>query len=257
MAEEEEAKKKAAHAAVDEAVGPLLSLAHESSDASSPLVVGIGSGSTIVYAVERLIELVTEVRKKKSPVSVVCIPTSFQAAQLIQDAPDGLFQLSDLARHPVIDIAIDGADEVDAQLQLIKGGGGCCTQEKIIASNAKQLVVVADYRKRSGQLGEKWRKGVPVEVIPMAYKPLMHTFEDMGGRPVLRMGGSAKAGPCVTDNGNFLIDVDFGLIDEPARLHQSLKLLPGVVETGLFINMAERAYFGMEDGSVGLLKKQP
>jgi ribose 5-phosphate isomerase len=130
-------------------------------------------------------------------------------------------------------------------------------------------VVVADYRKQSKLLGEKWRKGVPVEVIPISYKPLMRKFETLGacwpfcfcaaqalgaslggftcvrglatgGRPVLRMGEPAKAGPCVTDNGNFLIDVDFGTIADPEGLHKEIKLLAGVVETGLFINMAEK-----------------
>lgn len=249
----EQAKKKAAHAAVDDYIAKHL----QNVDEEAPLVVGIGSGSTIVYAVERLIEIVGEAKKAHGGKArqVVCIPTSFQATQLIQDAPHGLLHLGDLARHSVIDVAIDGADEVDANLQLIKGGGGCCTQEKIVAVNAKQFVVVADYRKQSKLLGEKWRKGVPVEVIPISYKPLMRKFETLGGRPVLRMGEPAKAGPCVTDNGNFLIDVDFGTIADPEGLHKEIKLLAGVVETGLFINMAEKAYFGLEDGTVSAITK--
>ena len=98
-------------------------------------------------------------------------------------------------------------------------------------------------------LGEKWKKGVPIEVIPDAYVPLMKKFKTLGGNPKLRFG-KAKAGPAITDNGNFIIDVDFGVIQNPEMLNQKLKMLPGVVETGLFINMAVKAYFGQQDGSV-------
>lgn len=108
---------------------------------------------------------------------------------------------------------------------------------------------MADYRKDSKILGEQWKKGIPIEVIPGAYVPLTKKFEQMGGKAILRMGKS-KAGPVVTDNGNFILDVDFGLIKDPAALEPKLKLLPGVVETGLFIGMAKKAFFGQADGSV-------
>ena len=224
----ENAKKKAGYAAGDEYI-------------KDGMVVGIGSGSTVVYAVERLVE-----RVKKENIKVICIPTSFQSTQFIVE---GGLPLGDLSRNPVIDVDIDGADEVDANLNLIKGGGGCQTQEKIVASCSKQLVIVADNRKDSKILGEQWKKGIPVEVIPMAYVPLMKKFEAMGAKPVLRMA-KAKAGPVVSDNGNFVIDVDFGLIKDPATLEQKIKMLPGVVETGLFIQMVVKAYFGQEDGSL-------
>lgn len=107
----------------------------------------------------------------------------------------------------MIDVTIDGADEVDAQLNCIKGGGACQLQEKIVAYAAKKFVVIADYRKESAQLGEQWVQGVPVEVIPMAYVPLMNSLREMGGAPVLRMA-KQKAGPVVTDNGNFVLDVN-------------------------------------------------
>jgi ribose 5-phosphate isomerase A len=222
------AKKKAGYAAVDEFI-------------KDGMVVGIGSGSTVVYAVERLVQ-----RVKEEKLSVVCIPTSFQSIQLIVEG--GLI-LGDLSRYPVIDVDIDGADEVDANLNLIKGGGACQTQEKIVASNSKILVVIADYRKDSKILGEQWKKGIPIEVIPGAYVPLMKKFAQMGGKPVLRMGKN-KAGPVVTDNGNFILDVDFGLIKDPLSLEPKLKMNPGVVETGLFIGMTKKAYFGQADGSV-------
>eukprot|EP01027_Heterolobosea_sp_BB2_P001649 GEZU01002468.1.p1 GENE.GEZU01002468.1~~GEZU01002468.1.p1 ORF type:complete len:239 (+),score=60.59 GEZU01002468.1:94-810(+) len=209
------------------------------------MVLGIGSGSTIVYAVERLKELVAERQYN----NIVCIPTSFQAQQLIVE--NGL-TLSDLSRHPEIDVDIDGADEVDAYLNVIKGGGGCLTQEKIIAFNSKVFVVVADSRKDSQRLGSRWKKGVPIEVVPMAYAPLQKRFRDHLGAKfaTLRMAGEKKAGPVVTDNGNFILDVDFGEIADPADLERKIKMMPGVVDVGLFVGMASRAYFGQDDGSV-------
>jgi ribose 5-phosphate isomerase A len=204
-------------------------------------VVGVGSGSTVVYAAERLGELVRE-----AGVRIKCIPTSFQAKQLIAQHR---LVLTSLDEHPVIDVTIDGADEVDLALNCIKGGGGCQLQEKIVAFASKRFVVIADSRKESNKLGQQWTQGVPVEVIPMAYVPLMRRMEAMGGTPVLRMA-TAKAGPVVTDNGNFVLDVSFGVIEDPASLGHRLKLLPGVVEVGLFCGMAEKAYFGHEDGSI-------
>ncbi|CAK9017921.1 Ribose-5-phosphate isomerase (Phosphoriboisomerase), partial [Durusdinium trenchii] len=169
-----------------------------------------------------------------------------RAKQLITE--NGLV-MSDLDKHPELDVAIDGADEVDAQLNCIKGGGGCQTQEKIVAAAAKTFVVCADYRKDSDVLGKQWTKGIPIEVIPMAYMPVLKKLEAMGAEPTLRMAKS-KAGPCVTDNGNFCIDANFGLVDEPAALEAQLCAIPGVVCTGLFVAMAAKAFFGSADGSV-------
>ncbi|KAM9143582.1 ribose-5-phosphate isomerase isoform 1-T1 [Pangshura tecta] len=163
----EEAKRAAARAAVD-------------NHAQNNQVLGIGSGSTIVPVVLRLAE-----RVKQENLNIVCIPTSFQARQLILQ--NGL-SLSDLDRHPELDVAIDGADEVDSDLSLIKGGGGCLTQEKIVAGYAKCFVVVADYRKNSKNLGEQWKKGIPIEVIPMAYVPVTRALtRKFGGVAELRM----------------------------------------------------------------------
>jgi len=210
------------------------------------IVVGIGSGSTVVYAVNKIAEL-----NKKNNLNLKCIPSSFQSYQLIIE--NGL-NLVSLDQYPEIDLDIDGADEIDKDLNLIKGGGGCLVQEKIIASNSKKLVIIADFRKVSEKLGENWRNGVPIEVIPMAYKPIMKKLENLEGKPVLRMAQS-KAGPLVSDNGNFIIDVDFGTIKNPSELNNKIRLIPGVVDTGLFINMASKAYIGKEDGNVLILKK--
>lgn len=231
-----QAKRQAAFRAVDEFVRDGMKL-------------GIGSGSTVVFVVERLAQLVADGTLNAS--TLVCVPTSFQSRALILDA--GL-TLGDLSQHPQLDVAIDGADEADAQLNLIKGGGGAQTREKIVASCARTFVVVADYRKKSRVLGEQWKQGVPIEVIPMAYVPVLKRIEALGGKPTLRMAKS-KAGPVVTDNGNFIIDADFGVVEDPAALEGKLAPIPGVVETGLFIGMANKAFFGMKDGSVTELER--
>ena len=160
--------------------------------------------------------------------------------------------LSDLEENPTLDIAFDGADEVDANLTLIKGGGGCLTQEKIGASAAKTLIIVADYTKKANSLGEQWKKGIPVEVIPMSYRVVQKTIDSqLGGWAELRMA-KAKAGPLVTDNSNFILDWKF--TSSPSSkwedINTTIKMIPGVVETGLFIGMANKVYFGNQDGPV-------
>lgn len=227
----ENAKKIAAFQAVDDFV-------------KTNTAIGVGSGSTVVYAVQRLAE-----RVRNENLKITCVPTSFQARQLIIE--NGL-TLSDLDRHPTLDCAIDGADEVDANKILIKGGGGCLLQEKIVASCAAKLIIIADYTKNSVKLGDQYTKGIPIEVIPMAYVPIQRNIEKLyGGSIELRMA-KVKAGPCITDNGNFILDWKFPT-DKTfnwQEVDSKIHLIPGVVETGLFVNMAERVYFGMQDGSV-------
>nr|CAG4649542.1 EOG090X0ACL [Scapholeberis mucronata]SVE93773.1 EOG090X0ACL [Scapholeberis mucronata] len=206
-------------------------------------VIGIGSGSTVVYAVERLAQ-----RVKEEGLEVICVPSSFQAKQLI--IQHGL-RLGDLEMHPELKVTIDGADESDKQLTLIKGGGGCLTQEKILASCAEEFIVIADYRKASDNLGQQWSKGIPVEVIPSAYRSVYQRIEKaLGGKSELRMSGASKAGPVVTDNGNFILDWNFEGVKNWREVEISLNMIPGVVENGLFVGMARKAYFGMSDGSV-------
>ncbi|KAK1122844.1 hypothetical protein K0M31_009287 [Melipona bicolor] len=226
----ESAKKVAAYKAVDEFV-------------KNDSVIGIGSGSTIIYAVHRLVE-----RVKEENLNVVCIPTSFQARQLILN---NHLILGDLETYPKLDCAIDGADEVDSDMNLIKGGGGCLLQEKIVASCANQFVIIADYTKNSQQLGEHYKKGIPIEVVPMAYTAIQKRIEDnYGGLVQVRMA-LAKAGPVITDNGNFILDWHFppGLSNWN-KINIEISMMPGVVETGLFIKMAKKVFFGMPDGSV-------
>ncbi|RIA93266.1 ribose-5-phosphate isomerase [Glomus cerebriforme] len=227
-----EAKKKAAYKAVDENI------------TSENKIIGIGSGSTIVYVVERILQLKNLLNKE-----CIFIPTSFQSRLLIIE---GGLNLGDIDQYSEIDVTIDGADEVDENLNAIKGGGACHLREKLVAEAAKKFIIVADYSKRSTTLGEKWKQGVPIEVIPFAYKRVMNSLKELGcENPILRMA-KAKAGPVISDNGNFIIDAHFGLIEHPKELLEKIKLLTGVVEVGLFVNMAKNAYFGNEDGSVDI-----
>ncbi|XP_053521237.1 ribose-5-phosphate isomerase isoform X1 [Artibeus jamaicensis] len=206
MSRAEEAKKLAGRAAVENHV-------------KNNQVLGIGSGSTIVHAVQRIAE-----RVKQENLNLICIPTSFQARQLILQY--GL-TLSDLDRHPEIDLAIDGADEVDADLNLIKGGGGCLTQEKIVAGYASRFIVIADFRKDSKNLGDQWHKGIPIEVIPMAYVPVSRAvIQKFGGVVELRMAIN-KAGPVVTDNGNFILDWKFDRVHKWSEVNTAIKMIPG------------------------------
>lgn len=226
----DQAKKIAAYKAIDEHV-------------KSGYVVGIGSGSTIVFAVERLAQ-----RVKSENLKVLCVPTSFQARQLILKHN---LDLTDLEVNPILEVCIDGADEVDNKLNLIKGGGGCLLQEKIVASCAKKLVIIADYTKDSVLLGTNYKKGIPIEVSPMCYIPVKNRIEKtFGGIVELRMAIN-KAGPIITDNGNFILDWrNYKQDMNWNEINIQLILIPGVVETGLFINMASEIYFGMSDESV-------
>ncbi|XP_040574385.1 ribose-5-phosphate isomerase [Lepeophtheirus salmonis] len=211
-------------------------------------VVGIGSGSTIVYAVQRLAE-----RVKEEGLKVSCIPTSFQARQLIME---NNLPMTSFESHDCCDVTIDGCDEADSDLTLIKGGGGCLAQEKVVAQFSKDFVVIADYRKKSTKLGTSW-KYVPIEVLPLAYKPVQNFIErTFGGEAQLRMA-KAKAGPLVTDNGNLILDWFFDLNKNYDWESVNLKLCSsaGIVDTGLFINMAKAAYFGQKDGTVEIQTK--
>jgi len=196
-------------------------------------IVGLGSGSTVVYAIQEIGRKIREEGLK-----VFGIPTSYQASML---AVESGIPLTTLNEHPKPDLAIDGADQIDPKLNLIKGMGGALTQEKVVGSAARRLVIVADETKMAEKLGID--QPVPVETLPFALTPVMLRIQEIGGKPVLREG-KGKVGPVVTDNGNLILDVDFGPIMEPKELSLKLKSIPGVIETGLFIELVDTVYVG-------------
>jgi ribose 5-phosphate isomerase A len=197
-------------------------------------IVGLGSGSTAAFAIEALGE-----RKQKEKLNILGIPTSYQAFLL---AVKHGIAVTTLEEHGEIDVTIDGADQIDPKLNLIKGMGAALAREKIVASASKMNIIIADERKKVRVLGEN-EQPVPIEVLPFAIAVVKRKIEEIGGKAVLREG-KGKVGPVITDNGNVIIDASFGLIDDAEKLEKKLKMIPGVVETGLFIGLANIAYIG-------------
>lgn len=197
-------------------------------------VVGLGTGSTSAFAIEELGR-----RIREEGLSIVGIPTSYSAAMLAQKAGIVLRTLDDVEH---IDIAIDGADEVDPRKNLIKGGGGAHTREKVIDYLADLFVVVVDDSKLVRQLGETFP--VPVEVLPMAVSPVVRRLKGLGGEPAVRMAVK-KDGPVITDQGNFIVDVRFAGIHDPAALESAINNIPGVVENGIFAGAADVILVGV------------
>jgi len=195
-------------------------------------VIGLGSGSTAAYVIEEIGR-----RVREEGLRVLGVPTSYHS--LLLAAKYGV-PTTTLHEHPVVDLAIDGADQIDAELNLIKGKGGALTREKVIASSSKKFIIVADERKLADKLGEG--QPLPVEILPFAEPLVTAKIRELEGKPRLRE--SKKNVPYITENGNFILDVDFGAIGDPSDLDRKLKSIPGVVETGLFVNMAHIVYIG-------------
>ncbi|KAI9832210.1 MAG: ribose-5-phosphate isomerase rki1 [Phylliscum demangeonii] len=263
----ERAKRAAAYQAVSDHFDPSFTY------------VGIGSGSTVVYVVEAIAARGQEVTSR-----MTFVPTGFQSRELIVEAGLRLGSIDALVpaesrggpkakqlasgEHDMalkedrvrLDVAFDGADEVDEDLNCIKGGGACLLQEKLVATSAKKFICVADSRKLQPRLLTKW-SAIPIEIVPLAAPAVLHALRRLGSlNPCLRLGGAAKAGPIVTDNGNFIVDApfpplalasDFPHPHPPAAaappagrtpqgrwqveaLASRLKQIVGVVETGLF-----------------------
>ncbi len=205
---------------------------------TSGMVVGLGTGSTTAFAITALGE-----RLKNGEITdIVGIPTSFQAAVLAKKHGIPLTTLDEVEH---IDIAIDGADEVDPHKNLIKGGGAAHTREKVIDSLAQLFLVVVDESKLVERLGSTFP--VPVEVLPMAVAPVTRALTKLGGVPELRMGVK-KDGPVITDQGNMVLDVKFDAIPDPAQLEQQINNIPGVLENGLFVGLAHEILVGKFQG---------
>lgn len=183
-------------------------------------LVGLGTGSTVRFAMERLAERI------RGGLSCVGVPTSYQTAIRARALGIPLASLNDA---PHLAIAIDGADQVDPELRLIKGRGAALTREKCVAAAAEQLVIVVDEDKLTERLSEQ----VPIEVLPFACALVMDRLAQMGGSGRIREG-TAKDGPVVTDNGGLVIDWSFGQIEDPTGLETSIERIPGVIAAGIF-----------------------
>ena len=208
------------------------------------MVLGLGSGSTAALMIRGLGAKLAKGELK----NIVGVPTSFQGEVLAAELKIPLLSLNAVDR---IDLAIDGADEVDPGFQLIKGGGACHVQEKLVAARADRFVIVVDATKLVDRLNLGFL--LPVEVLPGAWRQVKQQLEAMGGVAELRMA-QRKAGPVVTDQGNLVLDLKLdGGISDPGGLEQAINNLPGVLENGLFVNLADEVLVGeVSDGVAGV-----
>ena len=205
------------------------------------MILGPGSGSTAALMIEAL-----AIKIKSGEIKdVVGVTTSFQGEVLASELGIPLKSLSSVSE---IDLAIDGADEVDPKFQLIKGGGACHVQEKLVAALAKKFIVVVDSTKLVEKLNLDFK--LPVEVLPSAWKQVQKTLINLGGEGNLRMA-QKKAGPIVTDQGNLILDLTFrNGIDQPELLESQINNIPGVLENGLFVNLTDEVLVGKVESDV-------
>ncbi len=202
------------------------------------MILGLGSGSTILFALERLGE-----RIRKEGLSLRGVPTSRATREAALKAGIPLVEPHEVDR---VDLCIDGADEVDPNLDLIKGGGGALLREKIVMTASLERIVVVDPRKLVPRLGEKFL--LPLEVLPFGWSFTAGEVRKLGAEPMLRK--KEEGDFYLTDNGNYILDCRFGGIQDPPGLERELKGIPGVLECGLFVGLAGRVLVGKEDGSV-------
>lgn len=206
--------------------------------------LGLGTGSTARHFVDLLGERV------KAGLDVLCVPTS--NATRIQ-AESLRIPLTNLDETPELDLTVDGADELDDRLQLIKGGGGALLHEKIVALASDRMVVIADLSKRVARLGTF---PLPIEVVRFGWRAteawVLSCIEETGGAGAVRLRRTATGDPFITDSGNYIFDCALGRIDDPEALHDLLKSVPGVVETGLFVGIADVAFVANANGVVTL-----
>jgi len=199
------------------------------------MVLGLGTGTTVYYFLQELGRMV------RQGLRVAGVPTSIQTTQLATQLAIPLTTLDD---HPRLDLAVDGADEVDDNLNLIKGAGGALLREKIVAACAARFVVVVDDSKMVPQLGARFP--VPVEVVPFGSTSTIQALEGLGARVTLRRGAAGQ--PLVSDNGNSILDCHFGPIADPVALQQQLLAIPAVIDSGLFIGLTDTVLIGHAAG---------
>ena len=196
------------------------------------MTVGIGTGSTVYYSIQKIGEMI------KDGLKIKCVSTSNETTKLALSLKIPLVSLNEIEN---IDLTIDGADEVDPDLNGIKGGGGALLIEKIVALNSKEIIWVIDSTKRVKKLG---KFPLPVEVLPFGYNSLLEKLAAGNFNPVLRKTNNEFY---VSDSGNYIIDLHLNEINNPLKLHEQLKAMTGVVETGLFINLAGRLIVATKD----------
>jgi len=196
-------------------------------------VIGLGTGTTAKFAIEGLGRLVRE------GLSIRGVPTSVATERMARELGIPLVDLNQADR---VDITLDGADELDPDFNIIKGGGGALTREKLVALASVKRVIMVDQSKLVSKLGTS--RSLPVEVLPFAWSFSARLLGELGCVANLRQQEGA---PFLTDNGNYILDCDFGPIEHPAALERRIKLLPGVIESGLFVGIADVLVIGLDD----------
>ena len=204
------------------------------------MIVGLGTGSTVEYVLKKLAELV------KDGLDIKGIPTSMHTRKIAKECE---IPLTDLDENPEIDVTIDGADEVDPKLNLIKGGGGALTREKIVAFNSKKEIIVIDESKIVKTLGVNFP--LPVEVLKYGWASTKKALETFGCTAELR---KIMNEVYITDNANYILDCDFERIDDPEQLEKDINNVPGVVENGLFVGLVDEVIVGSKQGIMTLGK---
>lgn len=206
------------------------------------MVVGLGTGSTAYWAIQKL------GLRVRSGLNISAIATSERSEELAKELGIKLVSFSDI---DYIDITIDGADEVDKDFNLIKGGGGALLREKIVAATSKQFIVVVDESKMVNHLGEF---PLPVEIVKFGYEATIKKLKSLGCEPLLRLTDDKVY---LTDNGNYIIDCHFGKIEDPKNLRKKISLIPGIVDNGLFVDMASRVIVGCQNGDIEEFEVKP
>lgn len=209
----------------------------------SGMRLGLGTGSTAIHAVHRIGELL----KKGTLREIVAVPTSFQTVVACQQVGISLVTLNDPAVNGRLDLTIDGADEVDPQWNLVKGGGAAMLIEKVVAHASKKYCIMVHVSKLVSRLGET--APVPVEIVPEALVTASRQLEALGGRVVLRMA-TKKAGPIISDHGNFVLDVSFAEPFDPPKMEAEIMMIAGVTANGIFTRPVSELFVGYPDGRV-------
>ncbi len=213
-------------------------------EVESEMILGLGSGSTAALMIKSLADEIHSGKLKH----IRGVATSFQSEVLALELDIPLIDLASVSR---IDLAIDGADEVDPAFQLIKGGGACHVREKLVASKAEKLLIVVDESKMVQNLNKAFP--LPVEVLPNAWKQVKDMISEMDGSSTLRMA-TKKAGPVVTDQGNLILDVFFNDgIKNPKDIEMSINNIPGVLENGLFVDITDKVLVGKIENNIPLV----